>query len=143
MLDSDGGWLAREPARRRPKPMAMFRAFVLGLAVSALVITPAFAKGGGGGGRGGGGQGGGGGKQLGARRERGPEWWPRNRSRQRPRKWSRRRAERRLAERDHHRGRPWHGADRARQSAPLIDRQPAPFHSEPREGRSKEWSDAG
>src|SRR5215510_9145248 len=52
MLDSDGGWLTRELARRRPKPMAMWRAFVLGLAVSALVITPAFAKGGGGGGGG-------------------------------------------------------------------------------------------
>src|SRR5206468_2337477 len=37
--------------------MAMFRAFVLGLAVIALVITPAFAKGGGGGGGGGGGNG--------------------------------------------------------------------------------------
>ena len=35
--------------------MATFRAFVLGLAVCALVITPAFAKGGGGGGGGGGG----------------------------------------------------------------------------------------
>src|SRR5262245_64519305 len=34
--------------------MATFRAFVLGLAVWALVITPAFAKGGGGGGGGGG-----------------------------------------------------------------------------------------
>jgi len=37
--------------------MVMLRAFVLGLAVSALVITPALAKGGGGGGGGGGGNG--------------------------------------------------------------------------------------
>jgi hypothetical protein len=40
--------------------MAMFRAFVLGLAVSALVVAPALAKGGGGGGGGGGAAGGGG-----------------------------------------------------------------------------------
>ena len=37
--------------------MATLRAFVLGLAVSALVVTPALAKGGGGGGGGGGGAG--------------------------------------------------------------------------------------
>jgi len=39
--------------------MAMFRAFVLGLAVIALVVTPVLAKGGGGGGAGGGAGGGG------------------------------------------------------------------------------------
>ncbi len=37
--------------------MAIIRTLVLGLAVSALVMTPAFAKGGGGGGGGGGGNG--------------------------------------------------------------------------------------
>jgi len=37
--------------------MATLRAFALGLAVSALVVTPALAKGGGGGGGGGGGAG--------------------------------------------------------------------------------------
>src|SRR5580765_2983075 len=46
--------------QRRPAHMATFRAFVLGLAVIALVAGPAFAKGGGGGGGGGAGGGGGG-----------------------------------------------------------------------------------
>lgn len=52
--------------------MAMFRAFVLGLAVSALVVGPALAKGGGGGGGGGGGAAGGGGNGAGAAAGGGP-----------------------------------------------------------------------
>jgi len=65
------------------------------------------------------------------------EWRPRKRSRQ----WSRRRGRRQPTEWHHDRRRPWHGADRARQSAPLLDSKPAAFHPCPWKGRSEEWRD--
>src|SRR5437899_3807332 len=60
MLGFAAGGSHQRPQKGGRMHMATLRAFVLGLAVSALVVTPALAKGGGGGGGGGGGAGGGG-----------------------------------------------------------------------------------
>src|SRR5207244_8210561 len=67
------GRFASAPSKGGRMRMATLRAFVLGLAVSGLGVTPALAKGGGGGGGGGGGAGApGGGNGAGPAADGGP-----------------------------------------------------------------------